>query len=67
MIEPLYEGTPPVGAIRRPTDAHRIISQITRGTVRVGPDAAREIARRIEAQHGFWDLRQRRARKTKEA
>lgn len=24
--------------------------------VRIGPPAARMIARRIEAQHGFWDI-----------
>lgn len=39
------------------TDAERIQGQIDRGEVRVGPEAAREIARRIEDEGGFWGPR----------
>lgn len=30
------------------------------GRCRIGPDAAREIARRIQGDHGFWDYEERR-------
>lgn len=38
------------------TAEDRLDFQISQGRVRVGPDAAREIARRVEERHGFWDL-----------
>lgn len=55
MIEPLFKGS-----VNRPTDSKRIKNQIANHTVRVGPDAAREIALRIEDRHGFWDFDDRR-------
>jgi hypothetical protein len=54
MIEPVYETR---RALRPWTDWERLRYQINEGRVRVGPEAAREIAKRIERQHGFWDLR----------
>lgn len=54
MIEPLFKGS-----VGRPTDSKRITDQIANRVVRVGPDAAREIAQRIERQHGFWDFERR--------
>lgn len=43
------------GTLRPATDAERVQGQIERGEVRAGPDAAREIAARIEADGGFWN------------
>lgn len=43
------------GRIAPLRDDERVLGQITRGEVRAGPDAAREIARRITEQGGFWD------------
>ncbi|MDT0409900.1 MULTISPECIES: zinc finger domain-containing protein [Streptomyces] len=40
------------GMTVRFTDADRVLGQIERGEVRVGPDAAREIAARHEARYG---------------
>jgi hypothetical protein len=46
-VRPLHQNSLP------PTfDADRVIGQIERGEVRVGPDAAREIAARHEAEYG---------------
>jgi uncharacterized protein (UPF0210 family) len=39
----------------------RLVNQVVLGKVRVGPDAARDIARRIEEEHGFWDYQERRS------
>ncbi|MFJ2477056.1 hypothetical protein ACIOWI_29475 [Streptomyces sp. NPDC087659] len=52
MIEPLYDAR-----LTRPTtDAERVLGQIERGEVRVGPDAAREIAARHQTAYGeVWD------------
>lgn len=59
MIEPQYNAFR--SHLRRPrTEAERLGYQIAAGKVRVGPDAARAIARRIEQQHGFWDFPERR-------
>ncbi len=41
-------------------DTQRLVGQIRRREIRVGPDAAREIAARIEASGGFWDYAQKR-------
>jgi hypothetical protein len=38
-------------------DSDRILGQIERSEIRTGPEAAREIAQRIEAQGGFWGPR----------
>lgn len=52
MIEPVHDAR-----TARPTsDAERVLGQIERGEVRVGPDAAREIAARHQAAYGeVWD------------
>ncbi len=47
-------------------DWERVVGQIERGEVRVGPEAAREIARRIEAQGGFWGPRKEEKEERKE-
>lgn len=43
------------GQIRPMSDAERVQGQIDRGEVRAGPQAAREIAQRIESEGGFWN------------
>lgn len=44
------------GHVPPTTDAERVLGQIERGEVRAGPDAAREIAARQQAQYGdVWD------------
>ena len=45
------------GSINAPIESERIMCQIERNEIRVGPEAAREIAQRIEAQGGFWGPR----------
>lgn len=52
-------GPPPgLRTVRPTTDAERVLGQIERGEVRVGPDAAREIARRHEEAYGdVWSGR----------
>lgn len=45
-------GGPGPGAVRRPSDAERVLGQIERGEVRAGPDAARQIAARHQAAYG---------------
>lgn len=45
------------GQIRPMSESERVLGQIERGEIRVGPDAAREIAQRVEAQGGFWGPR----------
>lgn len=37
------------------TDAERIIGQIERGEVDASPEAAMQIAQRIEDEGGFWN------------
>lgn len=44
---------------RELTPRQRLDNQLLLGQCRVGPDAAREIARRITGQHGFWDFAER--------
>lgn len=44
---------------RELTPRQQLDNQLILGQCRVGPDAAREIARRITSQHGFWDLAER--------
>jgi hypothetical protein len=39
------------------SEADRICEQMGRNEIRTGPEAAREIARRIEDQGGFWGPR----------
>lgn len=41
------------------TEVDVLNEQLLFGKCRVGRDAAREIARRVEAGHGFWDFDQR--------
>ena len=48
-------GNPSPGHLTPTSDADRIQGQIDRGEIRTGPDAAREIATRIENEGGFWD------------
>jgi hypothetical protein len=48
-------GNPGPGHVTPSSDADRIQNQIDRGEIRTGPDAAREIAQRIENEGGFWD------------
>jgi hypothetical protein len=38
--------------IRQSADTERVLGQIKRGEVRVGPDAARQIAAKAEAAYG---------------
>lgn len=52
MLEPEYETRK-----RKPTEFKRLGNQVTLGWARIGPDAARKIARRIEDQGGFWGPR----------
>lgn len=59
MIEPEYK-VYRSRVLRPRTEVERLEYQIQEGKVRVGEEAAREIARRIEGQHGFWDFEQRR-------
>lgn len=47
---------------RKLTEPERLECQLIRGQYRVGPEAARDIARRITDEHGFWDFKQRRRR-----
>jgi hypothetical protein len=47
MVEPL-------------TKAEELEIDLYTGRCRAGREAAREIARRVEAQHGFWDFKERR-------
>lgn len=44
---------------RELTPRQRLDNQLILGQCRVGADAAREIARRITGQHGFWDFEER--------
>lgn len=55
MIVPVYDAK--LCTVFRPTESERSLGQALRGEIRVGPDAAREIARRIESQGGFWGER----------
>jgi hypothetical protein len=50
MINPLYEST----RSRKRTEYDRLADLVVLGRARIGPDAAREIAQRIERQGGFW-------------
>jgi hypothetical protein len=52
MIVPEYQthGLRPATQTRKLKDEVELF-----GKARIGPDAAREIARRIEEEHGFWD------------
>lgn len=45
---------------RKLTEMERLECQLIRGQYRVGPEAAREIARRVTDDHGFWDFEERR-------
>lgn len=51
-------GKPGWGRVTPMSDAERVQGQIDRGEVWAGPDAAREIARRIEDSCGYWKIRQ---------
>jgi hypothetical protein len=44
---------------RKLTPREELDNQLLLGQCRVGPEAAREIARRITSQHGFWDYAER--------
>lgn len=52
MIEPLRETVSP--NMNPLTEAEWIKVQVFTRDARVGPDAAREIAERVEKQGGFW-------------
>lgn len=45
-------GVPGKGHCRPQSDEERVLGQIANGDVRVGPDAAREIAAKQEAAYG---------------
>lgn len=53
-IEGEWDGRPAPGTIRV-TEEELLWSLLTLRRVRAGREAAREIARRITAEHGFWD------------
>lgn len=38
------------------TEEAKLAYQVCTGRARIGPEAAREIAQRIEEAHGFWDF-----------
>lgn len=40
-----------------PSEEERQMQRVERGEVRIGPDAAREIAQKIEDEGGFWGPR----------
>lgn len=44
---------------RERTELERLEDQLILRQYRVGPDAARTIAQRIEKGHGFWDYEER--------
>lgn len=46
---------------RRNKEADKVHIEVAMGRCRIGPEAAREIARKIERQHGFWDYQERRS------
>lgn len=54
-IEELTTGRPPKGTVNPPQEWQHILGRAERGEIRIGPDAARQIARGITAQGGFWD------------
>lgn len=58
MIEGRGGGKPPLGTVIPEMDHERVRRQIREGRVRAGAEAAREIARRIEDQGGFWGPRE---------
>lgn len=59
VIEPQYAAH---GSRLRPsTESERLECDVAHGRCRIGADAAREIARRIEGEHGFWDFEERKA------
>ena len=45
------------GTVTKDSGADRVRGQMERGEIRFGPEAAREIAQRIEDQGGFWGPR----------
>jgi hypothetical protein len=52
MIVPEYQ----THGLRPATEQQKLDDQVGLfSKARIGPDAAREIARRIEEEHGFWD------------
>lgn len=56
MPHSLGIGSPGFGHVRATTDEERIVGQIERGEVLAGPEAARIIAARHEAEYGdVWD------------
>lgn len=57
MIEPLYQEDQTLGSARHRTEFSKIQNEVTLNQVYIGPEAAREIAQRIEAEGGFWGPR----------
>lgn len=49
-----WNGRPPPGTLRV-TEEDLLWTRLALGQIRVGRDAARKIAARITAEHGFWD------------
>lgn len=44
---------------RKLTEWEKLDNQLILGQCRIGEEAARDIARRITNQHGFWDYEER--------
>lgn len=51
----------------RNKEADQLAVDVQTRRCRIGPEAAREIAQRIEGQHGFWDYEERRAARMRDA
>lgn len=49
----------PEDRLRDQSPVERLNNQLVLGQCRIGHDAAREIARRITGEHGFWDYEER--------
>lgn len=57
----------PSGRSVRNKEVDQLAVKVATGSCRVGPEAAREIARKVEDQHGFWDYEERRAARRRDA
>lgn len=58
MIDPVFsKGKSHNSEVRVPTQAESLITRAWVGQIRIGSDAAREIAQRIESEGGFWGPR----------
>lgn len=54
------KGSPSVAYVMLPlTETEKLEMQLLFRRCYIGPDAAREIAHRVESEHGFWDFEER--------